>query len=223
MSRLHIDSLTKSFDEKKILRDICISCETGKVVGLLGRNGTGKSTLLKIIFGTEKGDSQFIRVDDRVLQNQTDRKRRIAYLPQHFFLPKDIKIKKLIPLFCNKENSEKLFESDLIKPFLNETCRNFSGGERKVVEALLIIYSDSKFILLDEPFNGLSPKMTAEMQKIIKEQSKQKGIIISDHRYQEVLDISDEIYLLSNSYLKQIEDLKELQQYNYLPKEINLY
>jgi ABC-type cobalamin/Fe3+-siderophores transport system ATPase subunit len=63
---------------------------------LLGRNGTGKSTLLKIIFGTEKGDSQFIRVDDKVLQNQMDRKGRIAYLPQYSFLPKGIKIKNLI-------------------------------------------------------------------------------------------------------------------------------
>lgn len=62
--------------------------------------------------------------------------------------------------------------------------------------------------------------MTNEIQKLIKEQSKDKGIIISDHRYQEVLDISDEIYLLIDSHLKPIKDLKELQRYNYLPKSI---
>ncbi|MCE3076397.1 ATP-binding cassette domain-containing protein [Chryseobacterium gwangjuense] len=220
MSKLHVDSLTKSFDGKNILRDIYIGCETGKIVGILGRNGTGKSTLLKVIFGTMKGDYQYVRVDDQVLQNQWDRKGKIAYLPQYFFLPKGIKVKKLIPIFCNEENSKKLAELDIIKPFLNETSKNLSGGERKIVEALLIIFSGSKFILLDEPFNGLSPKMTTEMQKLIKGQSKEKGIIISDHRYQEVLDISDEIYLLSNSYLRPIKDLKELQHYNYLPKSI---
>jgi len=220
MGKLHIDSLTKSFDGKKILRDIYLGCETGEIVGILGRNGTGKSTLLKIIFGTVKGDYQYIRIDQKVLQNQWDRKNRIAYLPQDFFLPKGIKIKNLIPIFCNKENSKKIAELDLMRPFLDETSRNLSGGEKKIVEALLIIFSDAKFILLDEPFNGLSPKITSEMQKIIKEQSKQKGIIISDHRYQEVLDISDEIYLLSDSYLKPIKDLKELQRYNYLPKSI---
>ena len=220
MSKLHIDSLTKSFNGKTTLRDIYLGCETGKITGILGRNGTGKSTLLKIIFGTIKGDHQYIRVDDKILQNQWDRKNKIAYLPQHFFLPKGIKIKNLIPIFCNKENSEKLTELDLIKPLLNETSRNLSGGEKKIIEALLIIFSASKFILLDEPFNGLSPKMTHEMQKLIKEQSKEKGIIISDHRYQEVLDISDEIYLLSDSHLKPIKDLKELQRYNYLPKNI---
>lgn len=56
------------------------------------------------------------------------------------------------------------------------------------------------------------------MQKIIKEESQQKGIIISDHRFQEVLDISDEIYLLSNTHLKLIEDFEELKRFNYLPK-----
>ncbi len=220
MSKLHVDSVIKSFGGKQILKDIYIACETGKITGLLGRNGTGKSTLLKIISGTVKGDSQYIRSDHKVLINQMDRKRRIAYLPQHFFLPKGVKIKNLIPLFCNQENAEKLFELELMKPLLNEACRNLSGGEKKIAEALLILYSDSEFILLDEPFNGFSPKTTAEMQRIIKEQSKHKGIIISDHRYHEVLDISDEVYLLSDTHLKRIKDFKELQQHNYLPKSI---
>ncbi|MDN4031517.1 AAA family ATPase [Chryseobacterium gambrini] len=103
---------------------------------------------------------------------------------------------------------------------MNTSSRNLSGGEKKIVEVILMVYSDSKFVLLDEPFNALSPKMISEIQKMIKEQSQHKGFIISDHRYQEVLDISDEIYLLSDTYLKQIKDFKELQQYNYLPKNI---
>jgi ABC-type multidrug transport system ATPase subunit len=220
MSKLHIDSITKSFGSKKILQDVYLSCETGKIIGILGRNGEGKSTLLQIIFGTNKGDSQFIKVDDKISQNQVDRKGRIAYLPQNFFLPKGIKIKDLILMFCDKVNSEKLFQLDLIKPFLNKTSRNLSGGEKKIAEALMIIYSNSKFILLDEPFNGLSPKMTTEIQNLIKEQSMHKGIIVSDHLYMKILDIADEIYLLSDTSLKQIKDLKELQRYNYLPKNI---
>lgn len=221
MSILHVDSVTQSFGEKIILRDIYISCETGKIVGLLGRNGSGKSTLLKIIFGTERGNTQFIRVDDKVLQHQADRKNRISYLPQHFFLPKNIAVKHLIPLFCNTESSKQLFQLDLIQPFLYHSAKRLSGGERKIVEALLMIYSDNKFVLLDEPFNGLSPKMIHRLQEIIKDQSQNKGIIISDHRYQEVLDISDEIYLLSDSCLKKITTMEELKLYNYLPAGFN--
>lgn len=220
MSTLHIDSITKTFGTKKILQDVYLGCETGKIIGLFGSNGAGKSTLFQIIFGTLKGETQFIKFDTIILKNQWDRKNRISYLPQYSFLPKNSKIKNLINLFCNKENSEKLHNLELIQPFLNETFKNLSTGEQRIIEVLLIIHSQSEFILLDEPFHSLSPKIATEIKKIIKEISKQKGFIISDHNYQDVLDISDEIYLISNTYVRQIKDIKELQLFKYLPKSI---
>jgi len=207
MSILHVDSITKSFGEKKILQDIFISCETGKIVGILGRNGSGKSTLFQIIFGSLKGETQYVKFNDVILQNQYDRKNRISYLPQYSFLPKNIKIKKLIKLFCTDENSAKLLHSELLKPFIDEIPRNLSSGELRILEVLLIIYSKAEFILLDEPFHSLSPKIVSEIKKSIKEESKNKGFIISDHQYQYVLEISDNIYLLTNTYLKPIKDL----------------
>lgn len=220
MSSLHIDSITKSFSEKKILQDVYLSCETGKTVSILGRNGCGKSTLLQIIFGTLKGDTQYIKFNDTILKNQFDRKNRIAYLPQYSFLLKNVKAEHLINLFCNNENAEKLKNLNLIKPFLNETVRILSAGEVRLLEVLLVIYSSTEIILLDEPFNSLSPKIVSIVKDLIKEQSQFKGFIISDHLYQDVLDISDEVYLLSDSYLKPIKDLTELKRFNYLPKNI---
>lgn len=219
MSKLHIDSITKSFGEKDILKDIYLSCETGTISGLLGRNGCGKSTLFQIIFGSIKGDTQYIKLNNTILQNQFDRKNRIAYLPQHSFLPKNIKIRKLIDLFCDKENSTKISQSEFIQPFLNETPNTLSGGELRIVEVLLIIYSKAEFILLDEPFHSLSPKVITEIKTIIKQQTN-KGFIISDHQYHDVLDISDDIFLLSDGHLKPIKDLTELKRFNYLPKNI---
>lgn len=219
MSKLHIDSITKSFGEKDILKDIYLSCETGNISGLLGRNSSGKSTLFQIIFGSIKGDTQYIKLNNKILQNQFDRKNRIAYLPQHSFLPKNIKIRKLINLFCDKENSTKISQSELVQPFLNETSNTLSGGELRIVEVLLIIYSKAEFILLDEPFHSLSPKVVAEIKIIIKQQT-DKGFIISDHQYHDVLDISDDIFLLSDGHLKPIKDLTELKRFNYLPKNI---
>ncbi|MBM7421361.1 MULTISPECIES: ATP-binding cassette domain-containing protein [Chryseobacterium] len=219
MSTLHIDSITISFGEKDILKDIYLSCETGNISGLLGRNGSGKSTLFQIIFGSIKGDTQYIKLNNTILQNQFDRKNRIAYLPQHSFLPKNIKIRKLIDLFCDKENSAKISQSELVQPFLNETSNTLSGGELRIVEVLLIIYSKAEFILLDEPFHSLSPKVVAEIKTIIKQQT-DKGFVISDHQYHDVLDISDDIFLLSDGHLKPIKDLTELKRFNYLPKNI---
>lgn len=220
MSTLHVDSITKSFGEQKILQDVFLSCKKGETVGILGRNGSGKSTLFQIIFGTLKGETQFIKFNEIILKNQFDRKNRISYLPQHSFLPKNIKIKRLIELFCNDENTAELLNSTLIQPFINEIPGNLSGGELRILEVLLIIYSKAEFILLDEPFHSLSPKIVSEIKNIIKEQTKNKGFIISDHQYQEVLDVSDRIYLLSDTYLKPIKDLTELTRFNYLPKNI---
>lgn len=219
MSKLHIDSITKSFGKKDILKDIYLSCETGNICGLLGRNGSGKSTLFQIIFGTIKGDTQYIKLNDIILKNQSDRKNRIAYLPQHSFLPKNIKIKNLIDLFCAKENNAEISQSKFIQPFLNETPNTLSGGELRIVEVLLIIYSKAEFVLLDEPFHSLSPKVVTEIKTIIKQQT-DKGFIISDHQYHDVLDISDNIFLLSDTHLKPIKDLTELKRFNYLPTTI---
>lgn len=219
MKKLHADSITKSFGTTKILQDVFISCETGKISGILGPSGGGKSTLLQIIFGTVKGDTQFIRYDDIVLKSLSDRKNRIVYLPQRTsFLPKNIKIRNLIPLFCNGENTEKLNQLDLMKPFLEETTRHLSGGEKRIVETLIILYSDADFILLDEPFSGISPKLCDEMERIIKGQSPHKGIIISDHNYESVFGMADDVYLLSQTYLRKIKDFEELRRFNYLPK-----
>lgn len=220
MSKLHVDSITKSFNERKILQDIYIGCETGQIMGLLGRNGSGKSTLLKIIFGVEHGDTQFIKYDNKILKSISDRKNRISYLPQDLFLPKYIKIKNLIPLFCNQKNTELLFTSEFVQPFLDQKPKILSKGEQRIIETLMVIYSEADFILLDEPFHSLSPKVTEELKKNIRQQSSYKGFIISDHNFKDVLDISDCIYLLSGGHLKQIQDLSELQRYNYLPKSI---
>ncbi len=220
MSKLHIDSVTKSYGSRTILKDIYLSCETGKIVALIGGIGSGKSTLLQIIFGTMKGDSQFIKFNDQVLTKQSDRKNKIAYLPQTPMFPKDIKIKNLISLFCNEINTQKLFNSDLIQPVLNRTMRNLSGGERRMVEVLTIIHSDADFILLEEPYSGLSPILKEKIMNMIMELSQEKGFIISDFNVEEAIKISDEFYLLSNTYLKQMKDLKELQQHYYLPKNI---
>ena len=220
MSKLHIDSITKSYGSKKILQDIYLTCETGQIVAILGGIGSGKSMLLQIIFGTMKGDSQFIKFNDEILTKQSDRRNKIAYLPQSPIFPKDIRIKNLIPLFCNPENTRKLYQSDLIRPLLNRTTRNLSGGERKLLEVLTVIHSEAEFILLEQPYSGLSPILTEKVMKMIKEISQEKGFIISDFMTEFALELSNEIYLLHDGILKQIKDLTELQQHYYLPKSI---
>lgn len=87
MNRLHIDSITKSFGGRKILQDIYLSCETGKIAGILGPSGGGKSTLFEIIFGTVKGDTQFIKLNETILKAYPTGKIKLLIYPStlHFF------------------------------------------------------------------------------------------------------------------------------------------
>lgn len=216
MSKLQIDSIRKSFGSKTILQDVYLSCEKGEIVGLLGRNGTGKSTIFKIAFGLMEAESSFVRIGNKVMQNQFDRKGKLAYLSQNPFLPKNIRIKNLISLFCNNENTLILENYPFIKPFLNSKPRELSGGEQRIIEILLIIFSESEFAMLDEPFHSLSPKVIEEIKKLIKEKTSEKGFIISDHVYQDVMEISNRIYLLSETSIKSVSNSEDLKFYKYL-------
>lgn len=93
---------------------------------------------------------------------------------------------------------------------------DLSGGQRRLIEFLLILYSDSNFILLDEPFTQLAPILIEEMQKHLMKFKQYKGIILTDHYYQQILDISDRIVLLHNGCNYKINGFEDLQLHKYL-------
>jgi ABC-type multidrug transport system ATPase subunit len=157
MLELFVDSIQKSFGHHKILTDVFISCKPGEIIGLLGRNGAGKSTLLKIIFGSVEADNRFIRIDGKNCTQLSDRKGRLNYLPQDNFLPSHLRIKTVIDLFCRKSAKEVIQEDPHIRPFLDKKTNQLSGGERRLIEIALMMHSNSRYILIDEPFNGVEP------------------------------------------------------------------
>ena len=218
MKDLHVDSIRKSYQDQLILSDIFLSCKKGEIVGLIGRNGSGKSTLLKIIFGIENAENKFVRVNDKVLKSFTDSKKLINYLPQYNFLPRDIKVQNIIKLFLPRKRRIQLLKNVFIKPLLKKKFNVLSGGEKRILEILLLLSSEADFILLDEPFNGVSPLVRDIIIKNINEEKTNKGFIITDHDYENIMKIADRILFLKNASLKQITDKKDLIKYGYLTK-----
>ena len=99
---LEIDSVIKSFGTRQLLTDVYLKINTGDVIGLFGRNGTGKSVLMQIIFGTMNADRKFIRLDEcKILPAPYRHSGTIAFLPQQGYLPKHQKVEQLVRYyFC---------------------------------------------------------------------------------------------------------------------------
>ena len=216
MSYLHIDSIQKSFGQNVVLNSIFLQCYSGEIIALLGRNGSGKSTLLKIIFGSLYTEKRYVKINNFVIQGLSENRNQLVYLPQHTFFPAHTRIKTLARLLLNKEAERKF--SALSKPYFstNKRVNELSGGERRIAELLLLILSSAKYILLDEPFNGLAPLQKEFIKSLILEESRQKGFIITDHDYRNILDISQRLVFLKDGRLSPIK-ADELQDYGYLP------
>ncbi|CAH0144094.1 Lipopolysaccharide export system ATP-binding protein LptB [Pedobacter sp. Bi27] len=218
MQRLFIDSVNQSFADREVLSSVYINCEVGEVVGLLGRNGSGKSTLLKIIFGSVKANFKYLNINNRVYTKGYLSK-NLSYLPQDNFIPDQINVSQAIDIFCKKHGAE-LHQVEFVKNHLNSKFYNLSGGERRFLECLLMIYSNAEYVLLDEPFSQLSPLWVDELKNHIDSAKAYKGFIITDHYYKSILAISDRIVLLHNRCNYTIQNEADLILYGYLPGRI---
>ena len=214
-SVLKADSIEIEFSGRKILKGVYLQCTQGEVLGLLGRNGCGKSTLLKIIFGSVIPSHKYVSIDDVVIQKGYPGG-HIAYLPQHHYLPPGVKIAHLAEQLVDDDVWNEFLAYPLYQRTAGKTVDNLTGGEWRQLEMLMILYSKAKFILLDEPFTHISPIQVDEFKSIITSRAKTKGIIVTDHYYRNVLEVSNRLLLLHNGYTRIITNREDLVTYGYL-------
>ena len=217
-SLLEIDSVIKSYDDRPVLTDIYLKCETGDIIGMFGRNGSGKSTLLKILFGILAAERKFIRIDGKVFDSPYKTKNELCFLPQHDFLPKYMKAAKAVELYLGKDAVETFFADNILKKLNNNKVSELSGGELRYLEIKLLLKTESKFILLDEPFNGVSPLLVEYIRGLIVESSKTKGIILTDHDYKNVLDVANRYCLIYDGGIKTVTSKEGLIRWGYVPR-----
>ena len=209
---LEIDSVILEFGFNRVLQDVYLKCETGKVTGLLGRNGTGKSCLMKILFGELMPDNSSVRINGNSLVTSYRSPEDIRYLPQSRFIPSSLTIKRVFSDF-------ELDFSDLVsyfpefKKLYKSKMSNLSGGERRIIEIFSILVSRTKFCMLDEPFSQVMPIHADTIKRLILREKANKGILMTDHMYKYIIDICDDLYVISDgkTYLtKSIEDIETL-------------
>jgi ABC-type multidrug transport system ATPase subunit len=210
-----LDNVELYFKNKRILHGIYLKGETGKVTSILGHNGCGKSSLMNIAFGNLNPKYKLVRIDGKPILKPLYKTRFVKFLPQHNFIPKDMKLLYAFKLF---ELDWNYFINDFeaFEIYKNSKFKNLSGGERRIVETYIILKCESKIVFLDEPFSHVSPLYIEKIKTLITKEKKNKVIILSDHMYRHIIDCSDNIYLLKNGATKKIEKLKELEDYKYL-------
>ncbi|GFZ87110.1 ABC transporter ATP-binding protein [Aquaticitalea lipolytica] len=212
---LEIDSIELYFSSKRILNGVYLKAETGKVTGILGSNGSGKSCLMNIIFGSLQPKYKLIRIDNEPILKPLYTINCVGFLPQHALTPNNIKVKTVFKLFrLDWLEFITVFESFSL--FKNSKINSLSGGERRVLETYLILKSKNEIVILDEPFSHIAPLYIEKFKRLIAIEKQTKAIIITDHYFRDVIDTSDELYLLKNGCTKLINNLEELEDYKYL-------
>jgi len=219
---LEVDSIQKYVNENFSLSDIYLRCETGDVLGIFGRNGSGKSMLLKIIFGKENADNKFIRINNQLFKTAYKKPDTIVYLPQNSFLPKNLSVKKILNLYFDRETVAAILEDEFLETMYLSKISELSGGELRYLELKLLLKSTAKFVLLDEPLNALSPILREKIIRLIAIEKASKGIIITDHDFSNLSSITTQNYLMNNGTLKKITGVEDLVLWNYLPTSYTL-
>lgn len=211
---LEISGIQKKFNNTLLLSNIYLKLETGQIIGLFGRNGSGKSTLFKIIFGVIPDSDKSVFIDG--ISKGNSFLSEIGYLCQNQFVPNHFSVFQAIRLSIDKQKVSIFCNDDFLKPLLNQKIKRLSFGELRYLQIKLVLFNPSKFVLLDEPFIGLSPKMIEIVQELIKENSQEKGVIVTDHNYEKVIDIATDLRMLKDGKLQIINNLTEFVQEGYL-------
>lgn len=209
---LEIDSVILDFGLKRVLQSVYLKSETGKITGLLGRNGSGKSCLMKIMIGELIPNDKSIRINGHHLATTYRSPKDLRFLPQTEFIPRSLTVKRVFSDFELNFDDFVAYFSEFEK-FYQSKLKHLSTGERRIIEIYTILVSQSKFCMLDEPFSQVMPIHVDTIKKLIVREKQHKGIIITDHMYRHIIDICDDLYVINNGktcLTKSIEDLETL-------------
>lgn len=212
---LEIDSVILEFGYKRVLQDVYLKCETNSITGLLGRNGAGKSCLMNILYGQLKPMNGLTRLNKQAILGAARKPEDLMFLPQFGFIPKFLTLKRIF-LDFNLDFAAFINQFPEFKKLYRSKIGSLSGGEKRIIEIYLILASNTKFCLLDEPFSHVMPLHIDCIKDLIKNENRKKGILITDHMYEHILDICNPIYLIKDGKTHSVSNIEDLELLGYI-------
>ena len=214
---IQIKQLKKSFGKLQVLKQIECNFSKGAIVGILGPNASGKTTLIKSILGMVIPDSGEILFDGKAIANNFLYKQNIGYMPQIGRYPDNMKIGDLFKMMKDLRNVHENLDTDLIEAYglnkmTDKAMHTLSGGTRQKVSAALACLFDPPVLILDEPTAGLDPLSSEILKdKIVKEKAKGKLVLITSHILTEVDELADQVMYLFEGNIKFYKTLSALK------------
>ena len=210
---IKLDKISIYFGKRKIFEDLNFSLNQGEILGLLGPNGVGKSTIFNIIIGLLKPNYGSIFIDQENITNEPifnrTKKHKIGYVPQHGGYFHDLTLRENLKAISEMVIENKNLRDEKINVLIskfelgslqNIKAEHLSGGEKKRLVISLALLSNPKILLLDEPFAALDIMTIKNLQQIIVDLQIQNNIsiILCDHQARDLLTCVDLAIVLSN-------------------------
>ncbi len=203
--KIELKNVTKEFDKVEIIKNISLKFETGKIYGLYGRNGSGKSVLMKLICGfliPTKGKVLINGKDFNAKNEYPDNLRAVIEKPSFFPELTGFENLKLLAKIQSKISDEEIIKALDLVNLIGEKDKKYSkyslGMKQKLAIAQAIM-EDPSILILDEPFNGIEEKSVEKITKFLKEEAKNgKTIIFSTHIKEDLENLADIIYKIDN-------------------------
>ena len=215
MELLQCIDLNKNYGHKKVLKNVNLTIPRGKIIGLLGKNGTGKSTLIKLINDLLTPTSGEILVNGKEIGIES--KKIIAYLPERTYLDKSMTVKKVLEFFesfydnFDTEKAKKLLED--LGLDINEKLSKMSKGMQEKVQLVLVMSRKADLYILDEPLGGVDPATRDYiLDTILSNFNEGASVIISTHLISDIERILDEVIFIDNGEIILTSDSDELRQ-----------
>ena len=216
---LELKNIEKSFGEKKVLTGVSFKAEGGKAFGLLGRNGAGKTTSIRILMDVFPANSGEVLIDGQPIDYS---KIGIGYLPEERGLyPKKIIIDQLTYFAELKGMSRKEAVKSIdywlgrlgMTEYRNKKLETLSKGNQQKIQLITALAHDPDIIILDEPFSGLDPVNAMLLKDVVKEQiSKGKIVLFSSHQMSYIEEFCDSIAILNNGVVALHGDLHDIKR-----------
>lgn len=199
---IKLSNIIKRYGKLEVLKGIDAEILKGKVTAIVGPNGSGKTTIIKIILGLVKADYGKVFINNEQINGGYLYRNLIGYMPQIASYPENLTVYEVLSMIKDLRNRNDNPEEKLLKEFdligeITKPIRTLSGGNKQKLSALISLMFNPEILIFDEPTAGLDPVISSRFKEIVfNEKKKGKTILLTSHIMSEVEELADEIIFL---------------------------